>query len=273
VKNQFEDVSGGKFCLTEDELAKGLTIDKKLEKLCYGYSRMDQLFGNKQNVKPYSTMQSGLSMLIHAIGSDSEDEEDVVDKHQGVAPVADIAVKDVDNPVDLVEDCEVPAISTDTALNVAPPLSVTKKDKKDKKETSPVVPDDLKDLCSSTVKDHAKNLPNALSEAKRQKTQGGGLSGAYSEAKQVEAKLKRDELEWQKQHQTEKFMWDKENYADSFLLKKKEVEIKEQMVAEETKRQFHRDQEETKRQMALKLIEAGKDPEQTKAFLNALGYM
>ncbi len=31
--------------------------------------------------------------------------------------------------------------------------------------------------------------------------------------------------------------------------------------------------EETKRQMALKLIEAGKDPEQTKTFLNALGYM
>jgi len=73
---------------------------------------------------------------------------------------------------------------------------------------------------------------------------GGGLSGAYSEAKQVEAKLKRDELEWQKQHQTEKFMWDKENYEDSFQLKKKEVKIKEQMVAEETKRQFYRDQEE-----------------------------
>jgi hypothetical protein len=51
------------------------------------------------------------------------------------------------------------------------------------------------------------------------------------------------------------------------------VEIKEQMVAEEKKRQIQRDQEETKRKMALKLIEAGKDPEQTKAFLNALGYM
>ena len=166
----------------------------------------------------------------------------------------------MDNPVD---DCEVPAKSTDTAI---------KKDKKDKRESSSV-PDDLKDLCSSTVKEHAKNLPNALSEAKRQKTQGGGLSGAYSEAKQVEAKLKRDELEWQKQYQSEKFMWDKENYMDSFALKKKEVEIKEQMVVEETKRQIQRDQEETKRQMALKLIEAGKDPEQTKAFLNALGYM
>lgn len=68
-------------------------------------------------------------------------------------------------------------------------------------------------------------------------------------------------------------MWDKENYVDSFKLKTKEVEIKEQMVVEETKRQIQRDQEETKRQMALKLIEAGKDPEQTKAFLNALGYM
>ena len=203
-------------------------------------------------------MQSGLSMLIHATGSDSEDDEDdVADKHQGVTPAAvkdvdnpvDLAVKDVDNPVD---DCEVPAKSTDTVLNIAPPLTAIKKDKKDKRESSPV-PDDLKDLCSSTVKEHAKNLPNALSEAKRQKTQGGGLSGAYSEAKQVEAKLKRDELEWQKQYQSEKF--------------------KEQMVVEETKRQIQRDQVETKRQMALQLIEAGKDPEQTKAFLNALGYM
>jgi hypothetical protein len=68
----------------------------------------------------------------------------VVDKHEGVAPIAVIAVKDVDlvkdvdNPVDLVV---VPAKSTDTALNVAPRLSVTKKDKKNKKETSPAVPE------------------------------------------------------------------------------------------------------------------------------------
>ena len=68
-------------------------------------------------------------------------------------------------------------------------------------------------------------------------------------------------------------MWDKENYVDSFKLKLKEVEIKEQMVVEETKHQIQRDQEETKRQIALKLIEAWKDPEQTKVFLNALGYM
>ena len=51
-------------------------------------------------------------------GSDSEDDEDdVADKHQGVTPAA---VKDVDNPVD---DCEVPAKSTDTVLNIAPPLT------------------------------------------------------------------------------------------------------------------------------------------------------
>jgi len=68
-------------------------------------------------------------------------------------------------------------------------------------------------------------------------------------------------------------MWDKENYVDSFKLKLKEVEIKEQMVVEESKHQIQRDQEETKRQIALKLIEAWKDPEQTKVFLNALGYM
>ena len=38
--------------------------------------------------------------------------------------------------------------------------------------------------------------------------------------------FQRDELKWQKQHQTEKFMWDKENYVDSFKLKLKEVVIK-----------------------------------------------
>ena len=43
------------------------------------------------------------------------------------------------------------------------------------------------------------------------------------------------------------------------------------MVVEETKRQIQRDQEEMKHQMALKLIEAGKDPEQTKAFTGKVG--
>jgi len=211
---------------------------------------MDQLFGNKQNIKPYSTIGTGLSVLIDAIGSDSEDDEGVA---RALAAVEGVAVEDVGNQVN---DCEVPA---DTALNITlPQIATTKKGKKDSSQ----VPGDLRDLCSSTVKEHAMNLPNVLSEVKRQKTQGGGLPGAYSEAKQVEAKLKRDELEWQKQHQSEKFMWDKENYIDSFMLKKKEVEIKEQMVAEESKRQ-----------LALKLIEAGKDPEETKAFLIALGYM
>jgi len=145
VKNQFEDVSGGKFCLTEDELARGLTIDKKLEKLCYGYFRMDQLFGNKQNVKPYSTIGTGLSVLIDAIGSDSEDDEGVA---SALAAVEGVAVEDVGNQVN---DCEVPA---DTTLNITPPqISTTKKGKKDSSQ----VPGDLRDLCSSTVKEHAMN--------------------------------------------------------------------------------------------------------------------
>ena len=37
---------------------------------------MDISFGNKQNVKPHSTMQSGLNLLLQATGFDSYSEEE-----------------------------------------------------------------------------------------------------------------------------------------------------------------------------------------------------
>jgi hypothetical protein len=62
--------------LSEAEISKGRnTIEKKLDVECPGYARMDSLFGMKQNVKPHSTMQSGLNLLIQASEWDSDADE------------------------------------------------------------------------------------------------------------------------------------------------------------------------------------------------------
>ena len=67
TKKKLEDPSGPKFCLSDADIAKGCnTIEKKLDQECPGFARMDILFGNKQNVKPHSTMQSGLNLLLQA---------------------------------------------------------------------------------------------------------------------------------------------------------------------------------------------------------------
>jgi len=66
------DISGGKFGLTEKELKQGLTVQQKLEKLCHGYNRWDAIFGSRENLKSSSTDSTSSS-------SDGEDEEAVDD--------------------------------------------------------------------------------------------------------------------------------------------------------------------------------------------------
>ena len=52
VRNKYYDTSGEKYCLTPEEIAGGLTIPAKLDKECFGFFRLDQLFGNRQNIRP-----------------------------------------------------------------------------------------------------------------------------------------------------------------------------------------------------------------------------
>jgi len=69
TKKKYEDPTRPKFCLSKADISKGCnTIEKKFDAECPGYARMDSLFGMKQNVKPHSTMQSGLNLLIQASG-------------------------------------------------------------------------------------------------------------------------------------------------------------------------------------------------------------
>ena len=188
TKKKLEDPSGPKFCLSDTDIAKGCnTIEKKLDQECPGFARMDILFGNKQNVKPHSTMQSGLNLLLQATGIDSDSEEE----EQGEIE----AVMVMDNEAVITPE----AVSTSYSLANDLNATVFTSAKKTKRHDG--LPDSMKALCAATVKEHSEDLPNKLSEGKKQKTQG--LTAAYSDAKKAETALGKEALEWKIQYEKE----------------------------------------------------------------------
>ena len=58
TREAYKSKSGGKFSLTADEVAKGLTVAKKLESICDYYNEMDLFFGSRQNVNPSSVVHA-----------------------------------------------------------------------------------------------------------------------------------------------------------------------------------------------------------------------
>jgi len=252
TKKKFEDPSGPKFCLSDADIAKGCnTIEKKLEAECPGYARMDILFGNKQNVKPHSTMQSGLNLLLQATewDSDSEDEEQ-----------ADEGSKEDGNLLPLVDVDSTPeAVITNASINNDLQVECVTSIKKVKRIDG--MPESLKALCTATIKVHSEDLPNKLSEGKKQKT-SQGLTAAYSDAKKAEAALGKEALEWKIQHEKELLALNKENHFDELRIKQQEVDIKAKAVTEQTKRE-----------LTLKLIDQGKAPAQIQEYLEAFGYL
>jgi hypothetical protein len=58
VKAQLLDNSGAKFCVTDEELAMGITIKGKLEEACFCFPRMDALYGSRPNVNPLVVVDS-----------------------------------------------------------------------------------------------------------------------------------------------------------------------------------------------------------------------
>ena len=61
LKRLLTDPNGPKFCLTEDELKSGMTIEMKRDKLFPQYQRWDSLFGGRQNISPSCTMEPGFN--------------------------------------------------------------------------------------------------------------------------------------------------------------------------------------------------------------------
>jgi hypothetical protein len=59
IKRKLSDPTGPKYTLTQQDIKKGNdTVEKKLESDCMYFTRLDNLFGDRQNVRPTFEMQS-----------------------------------------------------------------------------------------------------------------------------------------------------------------------------------------------------------------------
>ena len=73
VRKAYDSKCGGKYNVGEADRKIGiLTIEQKLERECPGYSRMDQLYGSRQNVNPHYTVDGDVS-------NDDDDDDDDAD--------------------------------------------------------------------------------------------------------------------------------------------------------------------------------------------------
>ena len=54
----FSTLLGPKFCLSEKDIKKGLTLQKKRDLMCPSFQRWDQLFGDRMNLNPFGVLES-----------------------------------------------------------------------------------------------------------------------------------------------------------------------------------------------------------------------
>jgi hypothetical protein len=99
------DNGGKNFMLGPEDHSQGIhTLEAKIAKLCYGYDRMDNLFGSRQNVNPCSVFQSTDCSSDEEDGKakdqmeeskeaeDEEEEKDRNDKEGGIKYIDDYKI-------------------------------------------------------------------------------------------------------------------------------------------------------------------------------------
>lgn len=110
----------GEKCLTDAEIAKGMTIDMKLDEMCPYYQRWDNLYGGRQNVDPTHTMEGGIDPSgddgTYTAGVLENFEENDDDTYGETEPEEFVHISIPDDPGELSEDVErmVPGSSEST---------------------------------------------------------------------------------------------------------------------------------------------------------------
>jgi len=191
TKHAFLDVSGKKFGLTAEEIASGMTVDGKLEKLCYGFKRWDNLYGMRQNVNPSYTFES----------LDDEDDDDLFDAdddgydvvENSTSPVGDEAqgVGTLGNEF-AIEPLAVVHTSAAPSPIAAPPSAVppvTEPKAKGVRETQPIRSDLLQ--LSKEAADAAKEHGGKISQSGGSGKRGRDFSTCFTDVKCSELEFKR----------------------------------------------------------------------------------
>ena len=302
MKRDLNDVTGPKFCLTENELKAGMTIEAKRDKLFPQFQRWDNLFGGRQNISPSFTMEPGVntssdSTLSSIHSQDVHGSELVVlpdyepidtnEQHLAGAVTAQVTTSAdfSSDPALNVEDLgEMDFADEEEQENVVnfKPRGESVRSTLKKKSTNLEVDPALITLAAETAKKAGDTGDPRLSKKSK-----GDFTSAYTAAKNKEIEILHDTKNRDLDIKQGRLELDRKvAEADlEFRAKKLKVEeergfmdlafAKESKAAElaHAKENAEKAQlESTRRELSIALVKEGKTPTEMKEYLATLGF-
>jgi hypothetical protein len=182
---------------------KFVDIDAKLEKLCYGYHRMEAIFGGRENVNPTNVQQSSLPT--------EDDSESSADDSQSVSSVSN---EEVTNNVDVDDEDLIVTKKIKVGKDDARTADYYKETKHSEDEEQFISSDDEFDevvelhkkrkavmKTPAKAKANVKKLPDDLIFAAKKFVDSGSTSSSQSKSKSfgdTYATMKASEIEYKK---------------------------------------------------------------------------
>jgi hypothetical protein len=279
TRTKYFDVSGAKYCLTADELAQGMTIEKKLEADCVGFRRMDQLFGGRQNIQP--------TIVQEPDDSDSDDD----DIFQETASL-DSGSGDDDSQADKaqVDVTQLEGSQLDETQGIITELLQSQQASLSSSSSSSLsLQSSLLTTSGSATSSSGKKLTSASKAPKKSKSKTDGipadLIAAAAEAKAVadegqKVTKRKDFATSYSEVMMQRLMFEKEGRQDEIDMKRKRMEQdelrferEERWRAEERAEKLEEKKEEGKWKkvsFVMGMAQQGKSPEEVKEWLTLM---
>jgi hypothetical protein len=250
TKRKYLNPCGEKYCISEADRAKKITtIEDKLNADCPYYARMDQLFGERQNVQPSYIMEPGIIVTPSGCNVNGEDDElSIVEGEESEDEAENRSNSGSQDQISSVSSDFSPVMTPTPAVAAAPPKPAEPK----KRPLVTHMPDDLVSKCAAS----AASNEDKVSVLKRQKKD---LVSSYTEAKSKELDLLSSRLEWEKTTAETDL---KLKEAD-LKLKEAELRLKESLALKDI-------DAVTKRALMVSLVTAGKSPEEIQNYFAML---
>ena len=295
TKRDFLNPNGPKFCLTDTELASGMTLDMKRDKLCPHFSRWDNLFGSRQNIVPSSVIESideenksdgeteddqylnGVDDEVHSniqlhsifnpendVNKPSETSENVIVNLKIIDEEDNVPTEDTNDPiVSLPPEAQPPAIQPPPVLIPIPSDAVVRtnvpKDVPRKRYSKPKpVTSDVNPVLVALSAQAASDASGS-GESKLTKRKSD-FNSVYTANKTREMEIARERLDFDRDMATAEREFNEKKLA----LEEKKIDfeiMREQSALKET----------TRKETIALLIKEGKSPEEVKAYLDMLG--
>ena len=263
TKKALYDTGNEKFMIGPKDIKMGIdTLEKKRDKMCNYYDRMDLLFGGRQNVVPSYVQETGRRTL-EDLQEPTSDSEDMEDEEEELAMALSQVNSQSNSQTQLFEETQLEqdeeqqqdALAEETG-NIF--FSTPANKKRKRTMSSAAISAELKTLSASTINNlsSASDLSRSVANMKSGSAKKHDFSTAYAMAKDKE-------LDFQK-HKSSREL---DTITMDMELKKADQLLRLQIHQDEMKQRTLDKKEDTRRQFMQTCIQQGKTAEEIRDIL------